>query len=68
MSVVAAYHAFVSALFLVQGGMWTAAECYFEECHLFILQFIVYIPLCTGNNINVNTLYAATTLIIMEYS
>jgi hypothetical protein len=52
MSVVAAYHIFVCGLFLVQGGMWTA----------------VYIPPCTGNNAHTNTRYAATTLIIKDYS
>jgi len=52
MSVVAAYCIFVCALFVVQGGMWTA----------------VHIPPCTTNNAHTNIQYAATTLIIMEYS
>jgi len=41
-------------LFPVQGGMWTAVA--------------VHIPPCTGNNAHTNTCYAATSLIIMEYS
>jgi len=52
MSDVAAYHVFVCALFPMQGVMWTA----------------VNVPPCTGINARTNTCYAATTLIIIEYS
>jgi len=53
MSVVAAYHVFVCALFLIQGDY---------------VDWPVHIPPCTRNNARINISYAATTLIIMEYS
>ena len=56
MSVVAAYHVYVCVCVCV----CVRARCF--QCRE------VYIPPCTTNTIHTNIWYAATTLIIMEYS